>query len=202
MKSGKLVCIAALAGLFIASCGSTRNTGSYDYLREKNVRKTEPFAVVDLGVLDTVRNKPAPKPKPEPTPKPTSTASASKTAKKAISAARDYLGVPYRFGGMSRKGMDCSGLMVLAFRKAGIELPRTSSLQSKTGKRLKKSQVRAGDLLFFDSNLNGKINHVGLVTEVKKNDVVFIHATTSRGVVEDRMSNRYYQQRYKRAMRP
>lgn len=202
MKSGKLVCIAALAGLLLASCGSTRSTGKYDYLRDKNARKTEPYVVVDLSVLDTVRNKPAPKPKPEPTPKPTSTASASKTARKAISAARDYLGVPYRYGGMSRKGMDCSGLMVLAYRKAGMELPRTSSLQSKTGKRLKKSQIRPGDLVFFDSNLNGKINHVGLVTEVKKNDVVFIHATTSRGVVEDRISNRYYQQRYKRAMRP
>jgi cell wall-associated NlpC family hydrolase len=188
----------------MASCGSTRNTRGYDYLREKSLRKTEPYAVVDLSVLDTARNRPAPKPKPEPTPKPkpSATASANKTAKKAISKARDFLGVPYRFGGMSRKGMDCSGLMVLAYRAAGVELPRTSSLQSKTGKRLKKSQVRPGDLLFFDSNLNGKINHVGLVTEVKKNDVVFIHATTSRGVVEDRMSNRYYQQRYKRAMRP
>jgi probable lipoprotein NlpC len=202
MKSGKLVCIAALAGLFIASCGSTRSTGGYDYLREKDARKTEPFAVVDLSVLDTVRSKPAPMPMPEPKPDPGSTISATKIAKKVIEEARDYLGVPYRFGGMSRKGMDCSGLMVLAYRAAGVELPRTSSLQSTTGKRLKKSQVRPGDLLFFDSNMNGKINHVGLVTEVRKDDVVFIHATTSRGVVEDRMSNRYYQQRYKRAMRP
>ena len=106
------------------------------------------------------------------------------------------------FGGMDKKGMDCSALMVLSYKAIGKTIPRTSSAQSQTGKRLKKSQIRPGDLVFFDSNLNGRINHVGLVTEVRAKDVVFIHATTSRGVVEDVMSNRYYSQRYKRAIRP
>ncbi|MFK7969482.1 MAG: C40 family peptidase [Bacteroidia bacterium] len=204
MKLGKLTFMVIVATLILASCGSTRDTSRYDYLREKSARTTEPYDIIDLAVLDTVTSKPKPRPRPTPPspPKTDKPGRADKTTRVAIKTARNYLGVPYRFGGMDRKGMDCSALMMLSYKAAGKTIPRTSSAQSQTGKRLKKSQIRPGDLVFFDSNLNGRINHVGLVTEVRSNDIVFIHATTSRGVVEDVISNSYYQKRYKRAMRP
>lgn len=191
----------------LSACGSTRNTDKYDYLTKKDatLKKNEPFEVVSLSVLDTVgRSKPVVVTPPV-TPKPdvpSTTGSSSKVTAKALAEAKTYIGVPYLFGGSTRKGIDCSALMMLSYAAAGVTLPRTSSQQSQTGKRVSKNKIRTGDLLFFDTSLKGRVNHVGLVSRVKSGEIYFIHATTSRGVVEDVLSNRYYTQRYKHAMRP
>lgn len=138
--------------------------------------------------------------------------SRSKTAKsapvskqaKVISTARSYMGTPYKWGGTTRSGLDCSGLLVTSFKSAGIDLPRTSADQSKYGKKVSMYSLQPGDLLFFSAKKGrGKITHVGMVTEVRgRNEVMFIHASTSLGVVENNLHSDYYRKIFIKAQRP
>jgi cell wall-associated NlpC family hydrolase len=123
---------------------------------------------------------------------------------KVISTARSYTGTPYRWGGTSRGGMDCSGLLVIAFQSAGIQLPRTTRDQVKTGRNVGLYDLQPGDLVFFAAQKKrpGKITHVGLVTEVRnKHDVQFIHASTKLGVVENNIYSNYYRGIFVKARR-
>ena len=121
-----------------------------------------------------------------------------------IMEARSYTGTPYRYGGMNRTGMDCSGLLVRSFESAGENIPRTSKEQSKYGKAVGKNELQKGDLIFFSNKKwKRKITHVGLVTEVKgRNSVTFIHASTMLGVVEAEFFVDYYQKLFVKARRP
>jgi len=121
-----------------------------------------------------------------------------------IKTARSYSGVPYKWGGTSRSGMDCSGLLLRSFQSINMEIPRTSIDQSKMGKNVGLSDVREGDLVFFAAGKKKrKITHVGLVTNVRsKEDVRFIHASSSKGVVEVNLLSRYYKKIFIKAVRP
>ena len=115
-----------------------------------------------------------------------------------LSTVRSHLGTPYKYGGMSRKGMDCSGLLFLSFNTGGIRLPRTAKEQSSVGKKVKQSKLRPGDLVFFKFKQKGeKWWHSGVITVVEKNKVKFIHASSSRGVVESDLLSDYYQKNVK-----
>lgn len=121
-----------------------------------------------------------------------------------IMEARSYTGTPYRYGGMNRSGMDCSGLLVRSFEAAGVAIPRTSKAQSKYGKKVSRHNLRRGDLIFFSNKRwRRKITHVGLVTEAEgMNSVKFIHASTQLGVVESEFFVDYYQKLFVKARRP
>ena len=117
---------------------------------------------------------------------------------KVVAVAMQYEGSPYRYGGSSRTGFDCSGLMHVSFGEIGIQLPRTSSDQYRIGSPKAISQVQKGDLLFYSHS--GKINHVALVTRVTRNAIWVIHSTTSRGVLhEDVLASSYWPRRFKGA---
>ncbi len=120
-----------------------------------------------------------------------------------ITTARSYTGTPYKWGGTTRAGMDCSGLLVNSFSAIDFDLPRTSEAQSKSGKRVPKDEIKPGDLLFFATGKKKrKINHVGLVTEVRsRQNIKFIHASTSLGVVESNLQAEYYAKRFRQARR-
>lgn len=121
---------------------------------------------------------------------------------RVVSAARAYLGTPYKYGGTTRSGMDCSGLLLNAFKAVKIDLPRTSADQSKIGKEVKMKDLQPGDLVFFATGKKkNEVTHVGMVTENRKGEVKFIHASSSLGVVETNISGAYYQQRYLGARR-
>jgi cell wall-associated NlpC family hydrolase len=110
-----------------------------------------------------------------------------------IETAKSYRGTPYRFGGTTRAGMDCSALVFHSFYSIGINLPRMSADQSKLGQKVNLDQVQPGDLLFFaTSKKKNQVTHSGIVTETGKDGIRFIHASTSLGVTEDYLSNRYW----------
>lgn len=120
-----------------------------------------------------------------------------------ITTARSFTGTPYKYGGTTRSGMDCSGLTGHAFRAVNIALPRSAEDQAKVGEKVKINELRPGDLLFFATGKKRrKITHVGIVTEVRGKSVVkFIHASTSLGVVETNLYTDYYEKRFRGARR-
>lgn len=123
---------------------------------------------------------------------------------KIINTARSFMGTPYKWGGTSRSGLDCSGLLLISFRSAGVEIPRTSKDQSRMGKEVDLYELKPGDLVFFAAKKRsrGKITHVGLVTSVRnKHDVQFIHTSTKLGVVENNIYSDYYRGIFVKARR-
>lgn len=121
--------------------------------------------------------------------------------KQLISSAMQYEGVRYRGGGTSTSGMDCSGLVCTVFNEYDIPLPRRSVDMSKVGQKLKLKDVKKGDLVFFKTSNRGVINHVGLVTEVRDDEILFIHSSVQRGVIISSTKEAYYQKTFAQANR-
>ncbi len=120
---------------------------------------------------------------------------ASSDAATAVAAARSALGTPYAWGGNGPSSFDCSGLMVWAWRQAGVTLPRTSYAQYLAGRPVSRSNVRAGDLVFFATNGPGA-SHVGIAISGSS----FISATT-RGVRVQPIGGSYWGSSYVGARR-
>ncbi len=125
---------------------------------------------------------------------------ASRQAQMVIHKAESFLGSPYKWGGNSKKGIDCSGLMAVSFAAAGVTLPRVSAQQAETGNALNLKQVQPGDMLFFATGSSKRVTHSGLVVNVKNGDFQFIHASNS-GVRRDWLSNPYWNKHFVRARR-
>lgn len=113
-----------------------------------------------------------------------------------VKVAMGFLGAPYRLGGFSMKGLDCSGLVKKIYQAFNIDLPRTAFEQSHVGLRVSRSKLIEGDLLFF--NTRRTLGHVGIYIG---NDQ-FVHASSrKRGVRIDNLNTPYYDKRFVRAVR-
>jgi len=137
------------------------------------------------------------------------TVSARKMAKKKsstidgiLSEANTYIGTPYRFGGMTRSGIDCSAFVLSVYGSVtGINLPRISSAQAQEGERVEREQLEKGDLLFFQTR-GSRISHVGIVQEItQEGEIKFIHASTSKGVTISSLNEKYWGLRFRFAKR-
>jgi hypothetical protein len=111
-----------------------------------------------------------------------------------VRTARRYVGVPYRWGGESpRTGFDCSGLTRVVYRLNGLDLPRSSKQQWKVGRRIDRSRLQKGDLVFFATTGGNRISHVGIYTGGNK----FLHAPSrGRRIQSSSLSNKYFKTRY------
>lgn len=111
-----------------------------------------------------------------------------------IDEASKNIGVKYKYGGTTKAGFDCSGLMYTVFNSQNIVLPRNSFAQSKIGTVVNQNrdQVQKGDLIFFKTDNSISINHVGIVIEVNGDEIQFIHSSTSKGVIISSTKQLYY----------
>lgn len=108
----------------------------------------------------------------------------------------EWQGVRYKLGGLSQHGIDCSGFVHVTFKsKLGMHLPRTSHMQSKLGREVRKTELKAGDLVFFRTGPTS--NHVGIYLEKNK----FMHASYSSGVMISRLDDRYWRNYYWKSVR-
>ncbi|WP_154650803.1 C40 family peptidase [Reinekea blandensis] len=107
-----------------------------------------------------------------------------------------YRGTPYRYGGTDANGFDCSGFIKVAYNEAfGMSLPRTTEQLAVNGQPIRRDQLSVGDLVFFRTS--AKQLHAGIYTGQGR----FIHASTSKGVIESSLDNQYWRQRYFKARR-
>ena len=112
------------------------------------------------------------------------------------SAARRFIGVPYRMGGTTSRAFDCSGYVQRVYKMNGINLPRTADVQYNVGSRVPRGKEQPGDLVFFETYLPGA-SHVGIYL----GNGNFIHASSSKGVTITKLSNQYFGPRYLGAKR-
>jgi cell wall-associated NlpC family hydrolase len=122
----------------------------------------------------------------------------SSKASSIINTAYSKMGKPYVWGAEGPNSFDCSGFTSYAFRHgAGISLPRTSIAQAGVGVSVSKGQLQPGDLVFFDSDRDGDISHVGIYVGGGQ----FIHASSSKGVTVSSLNSAFYSSVYKGAKR-
>ena len=110
-----------------------------------------------------------------------------------LSDAEKYLGAPYKPGGMTSSGFDCSGFVNTVFAENDIKLTRRSSDQAKEGREVSIREVKHGDLLFFATAGGKRVSHVGIVhTITDDGEIKFIHASTSKGVIISSLDETYW----------
>ncbi|GAB5465208.1 MAG: hypothetical protein Kapaf2KO_06440 [Candidatus Kapaibacteriales bacterium] len=122
----------------------------------------------------------------------TRTETYSSIGEKIAADAYKWIGTPYRWGGESSKGMDCSGLVVSVFSENSYFLPRTAQGQFEYLPKLERvDDLKKGDLVFFSYSKN-KINHVGIYT----GNGNMVHSSTSRGVIEEHIFSSWFSDKF------
>ncbi len=114
-----------------------------------------------------------------------------------VAVALAQLGVPYRSGGTTPRGFDCSGLTQYAYRQDGIRLARTVDAQYEQGRAVDEDELAPGDLVFFRTSGWWGVSHVGIYL----GDGRFIHAAESGGVRKSKLNEVYWEKHYKGARR-
>lgn len=185
----KKILLLSFFALFLISCGSTKNTGRLPHaISGKNASKTKtkskvrPLKNNRLAELDMEEEPEEESPK--------------EIKSEIINFAKTFQGTKYKYGGTTEAGMDCSGLICVAFEKENINLPRISRDMAKKGVLVSYKDIEAGDLVFFKTSRRNVITHVGLVVESKRGEVKFIHSSTSAGVIISSLNETYWKKAF------
>lgn len=174
MKFWTMLCFVLLSFTVLAQHTEPKQAGVLEYLDEIILRKSaSPLILLPGGIpVDSL-----------------------------ISYSKKYIGTPYRYGGRTDKGFDCSSFVMHVYNQFGIKLPPSSRTQVNVGNPVPIDSVRKGDLLFFKGrNLkSATIGHVAIVVDVEPEtrDVLMIHSTTRGGLRLDWLFKEdYYRRRY------
>jgi len=109
---------------------------------------------------------------------------------------REWKGTRYRSGGLSKKGVDCSGFVLLTYRDHfGITLPRSTKEQAREGDKVSKKSLRPGDLVFFKTGFTTR--HVGIYV----GQGTFLHVSSKQGVAMSSLDSSYWSKKYRLARR-
>ncbi|KQM49993.1 C40 family peptidase [Chryseobacterium sp. Leaf201] len=170
-----------IASTISVSCGSSKNVAVKRNPRiSPSVPKTENLRKLDSGFNGSV----------------------PKSISEILKDAEKYLGAPYKFGGNTSSGFDCSGFALKVFEENDYQLPRRSSDQAEAGKKIDIREVKPGDLLFFSTAGGSRVSHVGIVHDIGNNgEVKFIHASTTKGVIISSLNEVYWNKAYLHAQR-
>ncbi|MBD3286907.1 NlpC/P60 family protein [candidate division WOR-3 bacterium] len=104
-----------------------------------------------------------------------------------------FKGTPYVYGGATPSGADCSGFTMTVFKRFDIDMPHGAYSQSKMGKRIRRGNLKMGDLVFFSTGRKKRVNHVGIYLW----DGKMAHASSTHGVVVVTWEgNSYWEKRY------
>ena len=129
-------------------------------------------------------------------PRPAGLDRAPLTSDKLLQQYAAWEGTPHRTGGLSHKGIDCSGFVYLTYQQLlGMDLPRSANEQAAVGKKVQTRELRTGDLIFFKTGRRGR--HVGIYLDQGR----FIHASTTQGVTISSLSDPYWSRKYWKATR-
>lgn len=220
------ICVVVLALMLTAACASSKRSGK-DYTRnparskEPVVSSTAPAAKGKRESKSGIKSNKSGSAIPEETTDdiyaappavepvaPTAPAAsvapepADATAIDIVGMAESLVGARYRYGGNSpERGFDCSGLTCYVYSNMGIVLPRTSSDQSRFGKRKKLNETEPGDLVFFGTG--SRVTHVGIVVDRTASAIYMVHSSSSGGVRRDEiLSSTYWNSRVLWAVSP
>lgn len=178
-KLVKNIFIVSLFSVFMSSCGSSKNVVKRPPVT-KTVAKSENLRKLDSRFDGKI----------------------SKSINELLKDAEKYLGAPYKFGGNTSSGFDCSGFTVKVFEENDFKLPRRSADQAESGSQIDIKDVKPGDLLFFATAGGSKVSHVGIVHDIGSDgEVKFIHASTSKGVIISSLNETYWNKAYLHAQR-
>lgn len=111
----------------------------------------------------------------------------------------EWKGVPYKFGGISKRGVDCSGFVQTIFKDI-VQLPRTAYAQYKFLKKITKDELRVGDVVFF-KNGKGHVHHVGIIYKIEDGEIEFIHSSSSKGVSIAKLNSGYWSKKIQKYCR-
>lgn len=209
----KYLFLLSFLPLLLASCSTLRKESSHSTAKNNKSRNSPPARRPTAS--RTPAKKPAPqgstyrKPAAAAQAKPANTRPAGTSyaeIPKVVEVARTYSGTPYRSGGNDKNGIDCSGLICSVYSEIGVKVPRISWQQSEFGSEVASLQdIKPGDWVFFvpEAGKEGYVSHAGIVTDVRnQEEIIFIHASTSKGVREDNLFSTYFKGRFVKAMRP
>ncbi len=115
---------------------------------------------------------------------------------KIVNLAHTYKGTPYRYAGITRNGIDCSGLVQKIYSEQSYQLPRSSYAMAQVGHSIDKADAQIGDLIFFKTAGRKRINHVGIISKIENGVIYFIHASSGSGVIESGLNESYYNKRW------
>lgn len=129
---------------------------------------------------------------------PTAAADSLNPIQSLVNFATQHLNIPYRSGGSSKRGFDCSGFVRYCFNHWNITLPHSSAAQAQHGEAVELGDAKPGDLIFFKGNStrSQRIGHVGIITEVAPGYVKFIHSAWKGGIRYDMLNAAYYSKRF------